>query len=293
MGCVYLATNLVNGKQYVGKTIQKLSTRISQHITHNQPTQIHRALLKYGKDKFRWEILYTTDDDVRLFERETFFIITLCTISPYGYNVVLEDGRLGRDAHGKPPRPVYCVETDSRHESIALAAMELNMHETTIRYKLSHPRYARKGYHFCDDNEKDIQQIKEEYTRGFPKADMSVPEERRKRTSATLKKIKKLTPEAAKALQASALRHYNSLSEEEKAERTRKIDETKRRTNAWNEISVRNVETGVVYPSMLKAREAYSPKKGHMIGRCCAGFLKTAYGFHWEYASKEGVLNAS
>lgn len=44
---IYLITNLLNGKQYVGKTIHTLSYRFSQHCNNNYyDTYIHNAIKK-------------------------------------------------------------------------------------------------------------------------------------------------------------------------------------------------------------------------------------------------------
>lgn len=48
MGCLYLVTNTVNGKQYVGKTIHTVSHRKSHHETiarrKTSTYALHRAI---------------------------------------------------------------------------------------------------------------------------------------------------------------------------------------------------------------------------------------------------------
>ena len=60
---IYKITNLVNGKIYVGQSID-IVDRWKQHIykafNHNErafDSPIHQAFRKYGKDNFRFEVL--------------------------------------------------------------------------------------------------------------------------------------------------------------------------------------------------------------------------------------------
>lgn len=56
---IYKATNTINGKVYVGMTIQSLTRRIYLHYwTANKRAtcHFHKALLKYPKERWIWEI---------------------------------------------------------------------------------------------------------------------------------------------------------------------------------------------------------------------------------------------
>lgn len=57
---IYMATNLVNGKSYVGRTVKGLEHRRKNHIwaaLSGKGKYFHRAIRKYGKDSFGWEVL--------------------------------------------------------------------------------------------------------------------------------------------------------------------------------------------------------------------------------------------
>lgn len=58
---VYLITNLVNGKKYVGITHNSIEQRFQEHLAKsrckNGNWKLHRALRKYGFDNFNFEIL--------------------------------------------------------------------------------------------------------------------------------------------------------------------------------------------------------------------------------------------
>ena len=67
-GVIYKATNRVNGKVYIGQTIQGLRARQLRHMQdakNNKDTVFCRALRKYGEESFDWEIIdygYSPDD---------------------------------------------------------------------------------------------------------------------------------------------------------------------------------------------------------------------------------------
>jgi group I intron endonuclease len=61
-GIIYLAVNRKNGKAYVGQTIRGLKRRKTEHINASlvcsrDESPLHKAIKKYGKRHFSWEIL--------------------------------------------------------------------------------------------------------------------------------------------------------------------------------------------------------------------------------------------
>ena len=91
MGVIYLISCRINGKQYVGKTKQKLERRISQHKYDSKKGSISlgAAIRKYGWENFSVEVLEVCPVAM-LNEREKFWIAALNSKSPNGYN--LTDG---------------------------------------------------------------------------------------------------------------------------------------------------------------------------------------------------------
>ena len=60
MPCIYKITNTINGKVYIGQTIQPLAKRWKQHKRNargNETYSIHRAIAKYGEENFTIECL--------------------------------------------------------------------------------------------------------------------------------------------------------------------------------------------------------------------------------------------
>lgn len=59
-GTIYMAINKINGKAYIGQTTTTIKKRIKRHYEaiKYQDTKFVRALLKYHKTNWKWEILY-------------------------------------------------------------------------------------------------------------------------------------------------------------------------------------------------------------------------------------------
>ena len=95
-GVIYLITNMINGKSYVGQTIQKLSKRLSRHKNDKRPG-LGQAIQKYGWENFTHKILEECENREQLNEREIFWIAKLNTQTPNGYN--LTSGGKGGGEH--------------------------------------------------------------------------------------------------------------------------------------------------------------------------------------------------
>ena len=84
-GVVYLITNTVNGKGYVGQTIRTLKERFKGHC--HADSVLGRAIRHYGKKNFKLEILKTCATKEELNEWECRYIVELGTKVPNGYNI--------------------------------------------------------------------------------------------------------------------------------------------------------------------------------------------------------------
>lgn len=90
---VYLITNKINGKRYVGVTTKTLKERWYHHKTQNYCRHLHNAILKYGADNFNMEVICCAFSQKDMFDLERYFIEYYNTLSPLGYN--LNTGGLG------------------------------------------------------------------------------------------------------------------------------------------------------------------------------------------------------
>lgn len=94
IGRVYLITNLVNGKKYVGCTEKDIQTRWRMHLKDARrittASALHKAIRKYGHRSFSIiELEVVSGSRQTLFEAETRFIELHGSVAPIGYNLTL------------------------------------------------------------------------------------------------------------------------------------------------------------------------------------------------------------
>jgi len=92
---LYVITNLVNGKRYVGITID-VERRWQEHRSGRGSLLVSRAITKYGIDNIKFEVICKATEDYTK-EMEIKFIHSLNTMQPNGYNLTGGgEGTLGR-----------------------------------------------------------------------------------------------------------------------------------------------------------------------------------------------------
>lgn len=89
---IYIIKNSVNNKVYIGQSINSAERWLSHiyNATYEQKSDkktqvIHRAMMKYGVDKFHYEIIEYQIENYD--EREKYWISFYNSITPNGYNV--------------------------------------------------------------------------------------------------------------------------------------------------------------------------------------------------------------
>ena len=77
MGCIYSITNKINGKIYIGQTID-FKKRKKDHICNANDnkinTHLYISMRKYGIDYFKFEIIEDNIEESKLNEREIYYI---------------------------------------------------------------------------------------------------------------------------------------------------------------------------------------------------------------------------
>lgn len=73
---IYIAENTINGKKYVGRTIQTLDKRKKAHISESKRSNyyFHNALQKYGIKNFKWYVIDKAKNENELIDKEDYYI---------------------------------------------------------------------------------------------------------------------------------------------------------------------------------------------------------------------------
>jgi len=85
---IYKITNKVNGKCYIGQTVQSLEARWSKHKAKNSGCPLlSRAIKKYGAESFTVDTVSGCASQEQLNDSEIFFIDYFQALTPDGYNI--------------------------------------------------------------------------------------------------------------------------------------------------------------------------------------------------------------
>lgn len=98
MGYIYLITNLVNGKEYVGYTSNTIEQRFKEHWRQRNNGNcilLYAAMRKYEKEDFSIQQLEEMSEE-NWADREKYWIRVKNTLRPNGYNIA--------EGGNKPPR---------------------------------------------------------------------------------------------------------------------------------------------------------------------------------------------
>ena len=139
---IYLITNKVNGKKYVGQSID-IEERWKRHIIASKKSElhIHRAIRKYGIDNFDFSILEECSVD-KLDEREIYWISELDTYNN-GYNMTI--GGKGHNLYLDPKeREQKKKEVAKRSGKKYRDSHKEKRRELQRKYRKNHPDYDKK-----------------------------------------------------------------------------------------------------------------------------------------------------
>lgn len=112
---IYIIKNSINNKVYIGQSSNSAKRWLShiydaryEHKTGKKGQVIHRAMNKYGMDKFHYEILEYQIENYN--EREQYWIKQYNSIAPNGYNVSY--GGAGTGAGIESPQAIFKSEEE-------------------------------------------------------------------------------------------------------------------------------------------------------------------------------------
>ena len=113
-GIIYMVTNVINRKIYIGQTTQSLKSRKQKHLKDSKYTNylFHNALKKYGFENFKWEIIDYAYSKNELNELEKKWIKQYNTFidfeQSHGYNMT--DGGSVNAKHSQETLKKYIEE---------------------------------------------------------------------------------------------------------------------------------------------------------------------------------------
>ena len=98
---IYLITNKITGKRYIGQSVNTLKHRWNQHVSHSKNPKrsgiLCSAIRKYGRQNFQIKVLSKCESIEEMNHRETYYIRLFNTLTPYGYN--LDSGGKNKMVH--------------------------------------------------------------------------------------------------------------------------------------------------------------------------------------------------
>lgn len=264
-GIIYCYTNKVNGKKYVGQTINTLTIRSKTDGSgYSTKHKFGKAIAKYGWDAFEGEVLETVEAEVgsikeQLDALERFYIAKFDSYKN-GYN-----STPGGRGKGKRCSAETC-------ERIRQAQFNRPPASEETRKKISAAQKGKKKAN-TENYKKAAAKRK-----GIPRS----PE-----TRAKLSKSQKARVNSDTYTHPNKGKH---LSEETKA----KLSAARLGKDPWNKgltgtlsgRQIRCIETDTVYPSIVAAANDIGILS-QSISQVVRGITKTAGGYHWEYVENK------
>jgi group I intron endonuclease len=84
---IYILTNKINNKKYVGQTTQKINRRLKRHELSNENQFIHKAIKKYGWNNFKKFYFWCPEFLLDFFEKVLIKILNTIVDNKKGYNL--------------------------------------------------------------------------------------------------------------------------------------------------------------------------------------------------------------
>jgi group I intron endonuclease len=210
---IYKLTNKINGKVYIGQTVQELEKRFKAHYKHKANTYIKNAILYYGVDNFEREVIDTATNIEELNEKEAYWIFYYhSTDRQKGYN---------RESGGKN----YTVNDETR--KLMSEAHKRRYKDITEEEKQSKMQKLREGYNKMSPETLARKVQKQADRIRGRKLGPQNPETIAKR----VQKIKgrKASSEARQRMSEAQKLAATKVTPEEKARREQKRQETRRK----------------------------------------------------------------
>lgn len=149
---IYKATNKINGKVYIGQTVDYKS-RLWQHrrCYEKEDCDFHDAIKEFGFDNFEWEVIGTCEEENRADDLEKFYIEKYDSYRN-GYNMT----KGGKGASMWNARPVVRLTLDGefikRYDSAGETKKD-GFWDSDVLLNCKNISYSCKGYLFMFEDE--------------------------------------------------------------------------------------------------------------------------------------------
>lgn len=280
---IYKITNLINGKIYIGQT-NNPKRREREHFSltpsileDNDGKILYDALLKYGPQNFSFEIIEDKCENYN--EKEKFWIKTLNTLIPFGYNMT-EGGEAPPVFHGEqhPMATHFLNEVNEIRNLLANTKLSILEIAEQTNYSDSSIRRINSGLLWYDEN--IIYPIRIENTALFKKERMENIIYDLLNSNLTQKEI--ATKYNVSRTTITAINRGQNFYQKDIDYPIRKQDQHSK------PIKMIEITTGKTFKEFSNAAEAAKylnlPKRADSNIRACAnGKIKTAYGYIWSF----------
>jgi group I intron endonuclease len=158
---IYLITNEINKKKYVGQTIQPLSKRWQHHCwfsTTKTKMPIALAIHKYGEENFTIRVIRKCSSQEELDRMEKYYAKRYATFSPSGYNLKAGNGRGALSDETKLKISLSntgktCSEETRRRLSISHIGIKMSL---KTRRKLSRTNKGKAASPQCYERAREV-----------------------------------------------------------------------------------------------------------------------------------------
>lgn len=280
---IYKITNLINGKIYIGQT-NNPKRREREHFSlapsileDNNGKILYNALLKYGPQNFSFEIIEDKCENYN--EKEKFWIKTLNTLTPFGYNMT-EGGEAPPIFRGEQhPMATHFLDEVNKIRNL-LANTNLSILEIAqqTNYSDSSIRRINSGLLWYDEN--IVYPIRIENTALFKKERMENIVYDLLNSNLTQKEIADKYNVSRTTI--TAINRGQNFHQDDIDYPIRKQD---RHSKPIQMIDYLTGKTFLEFSSAAEAgRYLNLPKRaGTNIRKCANGEIKTAYGYIWKF----------
>lgn len=272
--CVYVHTNKINGKKYVGQTCQKPEYRWNNGKSYKDCPYFYKAIQKYGWDNFDHEIIASnlTKEEADNFEK--LLIKELGTMNPEkGYNLKAggADGTFSEEVRKKMSESLKGVRVGENHPMYGKKHSEETRSRIgeNSRKTWANPDFKEKMHEvrkqLWENDEYRSKQVESRTGR-------YVSEETRQKLSDAMSGEK--NPNYGKQTSEETRQKMSEAHKKIQCLKARKINQyTKNNVfiKTWDCMKQIEEVTGIKYQD---------------ISKCCRHKRKSAGGYQWQYADE-------